>query len=197
MAAVAAGTLSAAARTIDAVFADANVPVLLPLTRVNRLDMIDYYRYGSATPVEDKLRTPWHITEITDNTMTLATADSSTVQLAIVPAGRDTLMAVVVTTSLPARNSAVTFYRPDGSVVTTPRPRYTDWLQPGALESDPDFETTLPFVTATAEFDSTATVLTYRNTASQYLTADDYRRLEPMIVPEIVYNVSGAKLTPR
>lgn len=194
---MATAALGTAARTASDFLAQAPASVMPLLSQVDRLDMADYYAYGSAAGVNDVFDSPWHITAMSPAAITIAGGDSSTIQLAVIPAGRDTLVAVVTTVALPARDSRVQFYKADWSPAKAPAmPRYTDWLLPGADDIS-DLETTLPFVTAEAAFDSTATTLTFTNTAGSYLSAPDYERLRPVLVPSITLDIANGRFKTR
>lgn len=171
---------------------------LMPLLSVNdRLDIVDYYRYGSDRPRPDIFGTEWHITALSDATVTIATTDSvaqATVQLGVIPAGRDTVVAVITTVALPARDSRVALYRlSDWSEITpVPMPNYSQWLLPDAGSVD-NLDTTLPFVTAVAELDSTATTIVWRNTADEYLVPDEYNSVARVLRPSITYTTARGK----
>ncbi len=171
---------------------------LMPLLSVNdRLDMVDYYRYGSDRPRPDIFGTNWHITALNDATVTIATTDSvapAAIQLGVIPAGRDTVVAVITTVALPARDSRVALYRlSDWSEIKgAPAPTYSQWLLPEAADID-NLDTTLPFVTAVAELDSTASTIVWHPTAEEYLVEAEYNAVAPALRPSITYTASRGK----
>ncbi len=193
----AAAVLGGAARTAADFFIDAPGSVM-PYTDTNlRLDMLDYYRYGSDRAMPDRASTPLRITGENDRTMTVAVGEEGArVQLAVLPAGKDTLIAVVTTVMLPAPDSRVDLYNKDWTPARVKAPRwpvYSDWLP----EGDSDSEARLPFVPAEAAFDSTATVLTFTCRADSFLAPEEYDMLRASLVPEIVYDVKGKTIKRR
>lgn len=187
----ATAVLGGAARTAADFFVTAPGSVM-PYTDSNlRLDLLDYYRYGSDRSMPDRTSTPLRITGESDRTLTVAVGEEgSRVQIAVLPAGKDTLLAVVTTVTLPAPDSRVDFYNKDWTparVKTPAWPVYSDWVPVADFET----EARLPFVPAEAAFDSTATVLTFTCRADSFLTADEYDMLRESLVPAIVYDVKG------
>lgn len=177
-------------------FAQAPDSFLLTVPKTSRLDMLDYYRFGSDRPTSDAFTADARVVAESPACITVEVGHTRR-QLAVLPAGGDTLLAVVTTVSLPARASSVELFRKD----FTPAPqnplgkvgRYSDWFVAGAFDSVPDLELILPFVPAEAEFDSTATRLTLRNNAEQYLTAADYARLRPLMLDSLTYDVARGR----
>lgn len=190
----------ATGRSVSDFLADAPLSVFPTLTNTDRLDLIDYFSYAS-TPgsVEDNFGTRWHITHMNENVVTLSTADSTTIQLAIIPAAKDTIVAVISTIATPARDSHLQLYHRDWSPYTrqTPVPRYTDWFTTGAFEALPNLELTLPFVTAEAEVNSEATSITFINTAAQYLYGAEYEKIRPYLIPSITFDIINGKFKVR
>lgn len=177
-------------------FADAPDDFLLTVPRTARLDMLDYFRFGSSRPTPDEFGTDSRIIAESPACITVEIGATRR-QLAVLPAGRDTLLAVVTTVALPARASAIELFHKDFSAASQ-KPlaevgRYSDWFVAGAFDSVPDLELTLPFVPAEASFDSTATRLVLHNNAKEYLTAADYQRLHPLMLDSLTYDVAKGR----
>ncbi|MDE6287317.1 MAG: DUF3256 family protein [Muribaculaceae bacterium] len=187
----AAAVLGGAARTAADFFITAPSSVM-PFTSSNlRMDMLDYYRYGSDRTMPDRSATPLRITAESERTMTVAVGEEGArVQLAVLPAGKDTLVAVGTTVTLPAPDSRVDIYNKDWTparVKTPAWPAYSDWV----TAADYETEARLPFVPAEAAFDTTAKVLPFTCRADSFLAPDEYEMLRGSLVPAIVYDVKG------
>lgn len=178
-------------RTAGDFFVDAPGSVM-PYTTTNlRLDLLDYYRYGSDRAMTDRSSTSLRVIGENDRTLTVAVGDEgSRVQIAVLPAGKDTLLAVVTTVTLPAPDSRVDLYNKDWTPARVKAPAwpvYSDWMP----VTDPETQARLPFVPAEAAFDSTAMVLTFTCRADSFLAADEYDMLRESLMPTIVYDVKG------
>ena len=170
------------------------------LSTSDRLDMLDYYRYGSTRGVKNMFQDESRIVEETPATLTLVCDSSAHMQLAVIPAGKDTLVAVATTVALPAHETVIEFYHSDWTPAGKKAPRlaqYSDWFVDGVSDTIPAVAYTLPFVTAVAHFDSTASTLTLRNTVAEYLTPAEYDGLKHLLRDSIVYDISKGKFKQR
>ncbi len=91
-------------------FASAPQSVFPLLDKNARLDMIDYFASGSDTPSRNKLDGSSRISELNDYSVKIKMTDASDYQLAILPAGSDSLIAVISTVATPAHDSHISFY---------------------------------------------------------------------------------------
>lgn len=191
-----AATAAASEGPAGRFFAKAPASFLITVPRTARLDMLDYFRFGSSRPTPDTFGVDARITAESPACITVEVGHTRR-QLAVLPSGRDTLLAVVTTVSIPARTSAIELFDKDFDTASQ-KPlaevgRYSDWFVDGAFDSVPDLELTLPFVPAEAAFDSTATRLVLRNNAKQYLSAADYERLHPLMLDSLTYDVAKGR----
>lgn len=100
-----------AARTAADFFAAAPAEAV-PLLKTNtRLDMLDYYNSGLPTASDNSLGGRSRITALSDNALTVELSRDATLQLAVVPAGRDTVVAVIETIRTPMADSGIRLYR--------------------------------------------------------------------------------------
>ena len=107
----AAASLTAAARTAADFFAQAPATVLPLLPPNTRLDMLDYFNSHMSTPSNNSLGGRSRITALADNAITVEMSRDASVQLAVIPAGRDTVVAVVETVLTPVADSGIRLYR--------------------------------------------------------------------------------------
>lgn len=189
-----AAVLPASGRTAEDFFKDAPAEALPLLRPTDRLDMLDYYNSGSDRHTQAMLGTGWRITSLSERQLVMecdSASGSVTVTVAVLPAGRDTAVAVISTVALPAHDSNVDIYLPSGNKVIL-SPDYSDWWLPGALDGPGNIETTLPFVTATASVDGSS--VTFTNTAAEYLAPADTAAVLPLLRPTLTYEYTKGKL---
>ena len=77
-----AGMQNASARlTAAGAFADAPAPLFPLLDKNARLDMIDYFNSGSATPTQNALQGKSRVTALTPDDIKIAMTDASSYQI--------------------------------------------------------------------------------------------------------------------
>ena len=195
-----AAALTGASRTASDFFANAPEAVVRLLPQSTRLDMVDYFNYGSKKASENFFGGPARVIALTDNRIEVQIDEDVTMQMAVIPSKTDTIIAVVTTVAVPARDSSLKFYGSDWQPLKKSpiaAPAYEDWL---TKEGRPDFEEIsmlLPFIPASAEFSDDASTLTFRNSAAQYLSADDFNRLSPKLKDAVVYDINSGRFTLR
>lgn len=104
-------TVGAQARSARDVFVQAPDSVLPLFPSNSRLDMLDYHAYNLPTTVRNRLGGYSRVTDVTPDAVAIQAGDASQIQMALVTAGRDTLVAVVETVLTPQADSHVRFYR--------------------------------------------------------------------------------------
>lgn len=198
LAIILSAALPLSARSAADFFAAAPDSLVSYLPVNGRLDMADYYSYGSNHGANDANETMWHITSLSDRSLTIAQADSATIQIAVmVAAPSDTAIAVVTTVPLPARDSRVEWFKTDWTPLKRQSaPQYTDWLSDDAFSRIDNLEYTLPFVTAEAVADPGSASVVYTNTAGQFLTASDLEAVKPFLTPTLTYRYAKGRVKP-
>ena len=122
-------TVTAQKTAADA-FTTAPTGIFPLLDQNTRLDMVDDYNSGLAPPAANRRHGRSAITSLTPATITVKITDSSSAQIALLPAGRDTIFAVISTVATPGLDSTIKFYdsnwapRPTARPDTAPRPRH-------------------------------------------------------------------------
>lgn len=96
--------------TISDAFATVDEDIIPLLDRNARLDMIDYFNSGMDRPSANALSGHSSITRMDDMSMRISLTDASSYQLAALPAGADTLVAVIATVLTPAPDSRMAVY---------------------------------------------------------------------------------------
>ena len=170
------------------------VPRLEPNTR---LDKVDYYNSGLATPSANRLQGRSAITSLTPATITVKITDSSSAQIALLPAGRDTIFAVISTVATPGLDSTIKFYDSNWAPLPTDRhftaPGWNDWMTPGHDITEITAHT--PFMLASYFIDTDAGTLTATNNLATFLDEDTYKTLSPALRPTLTYKWNGKRFT--
>ncbi|MDO4319071.1 MAG: DUF3256 family protein [Bacteroidales bacterium] len=191
--AVAATCMTATARTAGEIFASAPDRVIKMLPQSTRLDMLDYYHYGSDKASMNAFGGDARVLSESTSDLHWQTSDRANMQLAVLTAGKDTVVAVVETLLTPVPDSRIEFYDSDWHAVKAPvkMPVRADWLTDEGRRHADELEVVLPFDFVEARFDLDEGRLILTNNARSYLTADEYERIEPWIRPQLVYSISG------
>lgn len=171
---VAALSLTAGARTAADFFAQAPVSVL-PLLQTNtRLDMLDYFNSGMDTPSSNTLGGRSRITALSDAAVTIELSRDATVQMAVIPTGRDTVVAVVETVLTPVADSRVKLYSAaDWSPLPAPAmPGVEQFAFPERRKelSKADMP---PYLFVRAEYEPEKGVFRFTDTTPAYYTGSD------------------------
>lgn len=189
--------MASGARTAGEIFAQAPDRVLRLLPQSTRLDMLDYFRYGSDKASANALGGDARITSESPADIRLQLSERAEIQLCVLTAGRDTVVAVVETLMTPVPDSRIEFYSlPSWQTVKSPvkMPVRADWLTDEGRRHADELEALLPFDFVEARFDPDEGRLVLTNNARQYLTADVFEHIEPWIHPQLSYTVSGTKI---
>lgn len=188
-------SLTGVARDAAEAFAQAPASVFPLLDRNTRLDMIDYYRSGLATPSLNGLDGHSAITELTPASLSVKLTDSSSAQVALLKAGGDSIIAVISTVATPGLDSTISFYTIEWKPLPASRyfakPGWKEWLNPGG-----DLSTVTamaPFMLASYFYDPAAMTLTLTNNLGKFLDEDAYSIVSPELQGTLVYAWTGGK----
>lgn len=200
LAATVAAAVPATARLTarDAFFA-APASVMPLLDSMTRMDMVDYFSSGMDRKMTNILQGESNITGMSDDAITVATTGSTTMTIALLPAGKDTILGVITTYALPGGDSKIDFYDRRWKALETKRyfkaPTLDDWLAVKGRAAD-DVRTLLPFVIADYTYDPASGMLTARSNVREMASIGDFDSIVPSIRPEIKYQWTGKKFKP-
>lgn len=173
---------------------------ILPLLDKNtRLDMVDYFKAGSSHPSRNILLGDSRLVEITDRSIKAQVTESQTIQMVILPAGSDTLVAVINTVMTPVPDSTVDLFssswQRQGKKVFR-MPDIDQWIRKGADRKSVD--RLLPLMLVTCEYDPASLEFVFTNVTADYLGKEEYAPLKPLLRDYIVYGFEPGKrrLTP-
>lgn len=187
--------------TAAKVFADAPQSLFPLIDRNTRLDMIDYFNSGMETPSANNLGGKSRITAMTPQSIDIEMTDASTYGIALLPAGSDTLVAVINTVATPAPDSRLSIYSRDCQTNLTSRtfkrPGLADWLTDEGRKNSSEVEALVPFLLISYAYDPATSTLTMTNNTGQFLSADVYELVEDYLLPSLTYRWNGKKFERR
>ena len=188
--------ISCYAQTGDVADAFANAPKsVFPLLDSNtRLDMIDYFRNGLATPSQNALEGKSQITELTPEYMNVKMTDSSTAQLILLKDGRQYVVALINTVAAPGLDSNMKFYLYEDetwsqldSKYKFSKPGWKEWLTPEGKAHQDEVEMQVPFMLVSYKYDPASKNLVLTNNLSKFLDKELYESISSYLMPQLVY----------
>lgn len=192
-------TAISASAQLTAQQAFASIPDrLMPLLDKNtRLDMIDYFNSGSSKASKNAMAGKSRITAITPEHVMIELTGASTCEIAVLPAGNDTLIAVINTVSTPAPDSKLRVYSSDWANELTDKvftsPVLQDWLTDDGKKNLAEVETMVPFMLAGGTFEPQGPTYVLTNKVSEFLTDEVYKPMANYFKPSLSYRWNGKK----
>jgi hypothetical protein len=183
--------------TASGALADAPSQVFPLLDRNTRLDMIDYFNSGSKTPSQNALQGKSRITSLSPDMLTMTMTDASTYDIIVLPAGNDSIIAVIQTLATPAHDSNISFYsrkwnKLNGDYFT--QPKVADWLSPQGKKASVNLETLIPFMLVSYTYNPETSTLTLTNNLAEFLSPDVYSMVSDALLPTMTYRWNGKKM---
>ena len=169
---------------------------VLPLLPANtRLDMLDYYNSGLARPSRNTAGGEAVITHSDSRSLRFQLGDSTTCELGVFAAGRDTVVALIETIRFPMPDSKVEWYDARWNPIKAPvaEPRLADWLTRDGRSHRAEVERALPFITAEATTDPYAGRLLWRLTIDEYFVPADRPAALGYLAPAITQKVQPGR----
>lgn len=184
--------------TASGAFTSAPADVFPLLDKNTRMDMLDYFNSGLKTPSANRMDGRSAITELTPASLSVKLSESSSAQLALLTAGKDTVIAVVSTVAAPGLDSSVKFYdtswkQLEGSKYFTP-PTWREWVTRGHDASE--VTAYAPFMLASYYIDPANGTLTATNNLSTFLDEDIYSMVAPALNQSLTYRWNGKAFAP-
>lgn len=194
---VASAVVGIAQTTAGDMLVNAPVSVMPLLPRNTRLDMIDYFKSSLTTPSANRLEGKSRITALSADNVELEMSGASSYQLALLPAGKDTVAVFIETVATPVSDSSVRFFTRTWEPLDKARfdaPVLADWLSDEGKRRRSDVEGLVPFIMASYHYDPATRILTVTNNMSEYFTADDYAAIEPLLKKRLTYKWNGKRM---
>lgn len=181
-------------------FTEAPAKIIPLLDRNTRLDMLDYFDAGIERASDNALKGKSQINSLSDNAISVKITDASTIDIIILPAGSDSLIAVINTVATPAPDSKLTVYSRNWESNLTPstfaKPALKDWLSAEGRKNSNEVESLVPFLLIGYSYNPSTATLTLTNNTASFLSPDIYTMVEPFLLPELKYNWNGRKFNP-
>lgn len=178
-------------------FIEAPREVFPLVNTMTRMDMIDYFESGSQTPSNNVMDGKSRITEMSPSMLKAELSPVSSYTLALLPAGRDTIVAVIQTLSVPFLDSSIQFYTDSWDSLDKKRPftspTLANWLLPTAKGHEKDIENVIDFVPAAYALDSNGR-LTLTHSLKEMLVEEDYDKVKEYLRPTLSYQWKGGKM---
>lgn len=176
-----------------------NAPsTIIPLLSTDtRLDMIDYFTSNMSTPSKNQWGGKSVIDAMTPESMHIVLTPASELQIIALPAGADSLIAVISTVSTPAPDSKMTVYSSDWrqnlTAKTFTAPDIKDWLTDEGRRNSDMVEMHLPFMLVSYVYEPASKMLTLTNNSQSFLAQEVYEMLQPYLRETLTYHWNGKK----
>lgn len=183
------------ALTAEQAFVFAPESVFPLLNKNTRLDMIDYFNSGSATPSKNKLSGNSRVTSIKFNDLQFEMNASSSYHIVILHLNKgEEIVALIETVKTPATDSKISFYttewkKIDGKYFS--EPELEDWLTSEGKKKIKDVEVLVPFMLVGYEFDTMNGELILNNNIKSMLSEDVYDSVASYFKSQLKYSWTG------
>lgn len=175
-------------------FNRAPMEIASQLSKISRLDMVDFYTSGSTVKSQNRLGRKVAIKELRDNMISWQDDDSVTVTIAVLPSPRsfltDTALLVIRTLPSPLADSEIKIYTTNWGEVnnsTFQQPKLKDWLDTSDRKIVEKAEEQLPFMLVTASFDPDTETLVLTNRTANFFVEGDKPEILKYLKPELRY----------
>lgn len=165
---------------------------VLPLLPVNtRLDMLDYYNSGLARPSRNAAGGQAMVTDSDARSLRFQLGDSTTCEIGVFAAGRDTVVALIETIRFPMPDSRIEWFDARWNPIKAPvaEPRLADWLTRDGRRHRAEVESALPFITAEATTDPADGLILWRRTIDSYFLLSERPEALGLLAPSITQRV--------
>ena len=185
--------------TASEAFVELPISVLDLIDKSRRMDMLDYYRSGSATPSAAIIGGTARITEEKPMSIKL-TVGQTDFQLALLYDGKNTIIALIETVASTVPDSHITFYDRNWNELPKQKglfksPALKDWLTEDGKRERAYIEEVVPFIMARYDYDPDSKVLTISNTMENYYTPEDWKDISAKLKASIAYRWNGKQFT--
>lgn len=190
-------TASAAARNAADFFVQAPPSAVPMLAKNTRLDMLDYFNSGMATPSANSLGGRSRVLALGDTAITVEMSRDSRLQLVVIPQKADTTIAVIETVLTPVPDSSVRLFRPsDWSELPTPAmPTAAFFTLPSAKKQATEAEMP-PFLFLEVVYEPGSDIFRFVNQTAQYYAAADTPSGLKLLAPEMAMRLKNGKFVP-
>lgn len=191
--------LGAEARTVRDFFASEPGQVFMLLPKTTRLDLLDYYDNDQLVYAKNNMGMGTKLVKVEDNFINIRMSDSKTVQMLLVPAKKDSVIAVIETVETPVADSRISFYDTNWN----PLPGIKHFAMPTmesfvlktvdkAKREQLLQDIVFPLISLNFEGDD-HTTLVARHGLKEFLVKDEYKPYESSLAESLSYSLKGTK----
>ena len=186
------------ARTIKDVFVNTPDDVLQLLSQRTRMDMIDYLNDGRMVDVANNLGKPSHLNRATDNYLSLQLTATTEVEMQLVPVSpKDTVIIMVTTVNLPARDSRIRVFgfdwqpRQVEAYVKVPSMKDFVKIPKGDKTRRETVLNAIEFPIISYSINPENNTIIARQGLKDYMSKDDYERIAPYLRDSVTLERKG------
>ena len=198
--AAASSFVAAAQGTVANAFKNAPASIIPLLSTDARLDMIDYFTSNMSTPSNNTQGGKSRIDALSPESMHVILTPASELQIVALPAGADSLIAIISTVNTPAPDSKISVYSADWrqnlTAKTFAEPDIRQWLTDEGKRHADEVEMQLPFMLVSYIYDPATATLTMTNNSESFLAREVYETISAYLRPTLAYRWNGKKFEP-
>lgn len=195
--ATALSSMAAAQVTPKSAFTTAPNNVFPFINQSQRLDMVDYFESGIDKKLPNLFDDDSRIISLTPTEIVVDYGAGNTVEFVPLNRKGSEIIMMINIRSTPTSDAEVRFFTPNWREIKTSDimagPSMSMWFPNLDKKQKAFVAEAVPFMTATATYDSTNCVLTFRPTLGDYIDADKLDEINKLITPEISFKWNGTK----
>ncbi len=180
------------ARTIRDFFLSESGDVLKALPTSKRADMLAYYDVDRLMPTETNFGESATLEKVTADYISLTTSSSSDVQMKMLTSGRDTMLLVVNTVKMPARDSRVRLFdknwremNPSKAIKLAKMEDFVTIPKGSKLKKE-DILGQIRFPIISYTIDSVSCRVTAHQELKDFMSKDEYAKIEPYLKEMVI-----------
>lgn len=189
--------------TIADLFASEPGNIFPLLTRTNRLDMVDYYNSGQTVAVPNNLAGESRLISLDSIYLKLQASASKVVEMRMMTAGKDTVIAVIETVMTPVPDSRITFWNTQwqqfvrtGTFFKVPTiDNFITRKMTRELRADLQDAMIFPLIELTFTGEQHDCIQASHG-LERFLAPDEFKRFASYLRPTLNYSVKGTKIKP-
>lgn len=192
--------VSAAKDDAEAKFYSAPRSVVPYASRMQRMDLVDYFKSGSDKKIDNAIYGKSRILSLSDQEIVIEeTQDSSSITHIIldIRGKADTTIIVINNLSTPAIDGRIEFYDAGWNKIDKKQfaePRIKDWCRSNKSQDIDVVKNVVPFVMAKYDFDTSTSTLTLTQSFETYVSEEDYDKISPLTYSRLQYRWDGKKM---
>lgn len=174
------------------------------VTRLTRMDMLDYFKSGSERASATRLNGMARVLELTPDNVVVETAANRmvTTQIALALNSRkDTVIICVSNIATPAMDGALKLYDSSWQPLkgnSFAAPALKDWVRKGVSKNEArEVMSLVPFAMAQYAYDPATSTLTLTGTFADYLPEDVWDKVKDSLSSTLTYKWNGRKFVPQ